>query len=243
MSTAIKQPYSKVYPIARKVADGLSVACTRIELAGSLRRQKDIIGDIEIVAIPDGDSLYDLLDKKLSDGVIAHLPKKRWGLKLRSFLFAGFQFDVFIQPDPATFGVNMMIRTGSSEFSHKMVTRRDMGGWMPDHYQVEDARVWRNDKALETPEETDVFALWRMDYVEPERRTPAYIPVLREVSLDFTIDELPEMAHAPRFTFADAERLTAESATWPLPTFEGGPGAAAQRAIEVSEAERVRGKG
>lgn len=236
MSQAAKQPYAKTYSIASKVQDGLSGACTRIELAGSLRRHKDMIGDIEIIAIPDGDKLYELLDKKLADGVIVHLPKRRWGLKLRSFLFAGFQFDVFIQPDPATWGVNFMIRTGSSEFSHKMVTKRSLGGWMPDCFQVEDARVWWQGKTLDTLEERDVFGLWGMDYVVPELRTAEHKPVLRNT--EFTLDELSELAPAAalRFTFEDVERLTRESANWPIPTFGGREGAmlTARRAIEAS---------
>lgn len=46
-----------------------------------------------------------------------------------------------------------------------------------------------------------------------------------------------------KFTFADAERLTAASASWPLPVFPGGPGKAARDAIEASERERKRVQG
>ena len=67
-----------------------------------------MVGDIEIVAIPAANMLYDLLDEKITAGTIAHLTKKRWGLKQRSFWFAGWQFDIFIQPDPLTMPVKRL---------------------------------------------------------------------------------------------------------------------------------------
>ncbi len=182
MSTGIKRPYEQVQPIAQRVLDGLAPSCSWIQLAGSLRRQKAMIGDVEIVAVCTDGKLYETLDAKLADGKISHLTKKRWGQKLRSFLFADIQFDVFIQPDPQTLGVNFMIRTGNAEFSHKMVTKRSLGGWMPDAYNVKEARVWQGETALHTPSELDVFALWGMDYVEPQQRTDEYAPRLKPVA-------------------------------------------------------------
>jgi hypothetical protein len=136
---------------------------------------------VEIVAVCTDGRLYEALDARLADGKIAHLAKKRWGQKLRSFMFADIQFDVFIQPDPQTLGVNFMIRTGSAEFSHKMVTKRSLGGWMPDCYAVKEARVWQGETPLHTPNELDVFALWGMEYVEPQQRTDEYTPKLAQV--------------------------------------------------------------
>lgn len=252
MSTGTKTPYEKALPVAMKVLYGLSPACTRIEIAGSLRRQKDMIGDLEIVAIPDGDKLYELLDKKLADGRITHLPKKRWGLKQRAFMFDGFQFDVYIQPDPATWGYNFLVRTGSAEFSHLMVTKRSEGGWKPDCFECKNARVWWGDKVLDTPDEQNIFALWGMDYVPPTMRTAEYTPGTLRQALDFTLDDVPELAEVPEklidappiaqvFKVADAARLIAESAGWPLPTFPHGALAAARAAIEESEAQRLQG--
>ena len=44
--------YSKAILIAEKVKAELAPHCERIEIAGSLRRKKEFVGDIEIVAIP-----------------------------------------------------------------------------------------------------------------------------------------------------------------------------------------------
>ena len=47
-----KHPLTEAQNIAEKLVDKLRPACERIEIAGSIRRQKAEIGDIEIVAIP-----------------------------------------------------------------------------------------------------------------------------------------------------------------------------------------------
>ena len=171
--------------VARTVADqlisSLQTHARRIEVAGSIRRCKHGIGDIELVCIPTVE-LYEELDLLIRIGAILHTSPKRWGNKLRSFrmpvkkLDDYVQVDLFLQPDPATWGVNMLLRTGSAEFSRKMVTKRSQHGFMPDCYQVRDARVWAGAKLLETPEEADIFALWGMDYVLPPQRSDYYDP-------------------------------------------------------------------
>ncbi len=38
--------------IVAAIVAGLAPVCTRIQVAGSVRRRKDVVGDIELVAIP-----------------------------------------------------------------------------------------------------------------------------------------------------------------------------------------------
>jgi len=47
-----EMPYIEAKKIADSVVDMLKPHCERIEIAGASRREKAIIGDIEIVAIP-----------------------------------------------------------------------------------------------------------------------------------------------------------------------------------------------
>lgn len=196
-------------PLADSLVSRFAPNCARIEIAGSLRRLKSEIGDIEIVAIPTP-ALYEQLDSLLADGKIRHVAPKRWGQKLRAFLFdtiGGYtiQVDMFLQPDPATFGVNFLIRTGSSEFSKLMVTPRSRGGFMPDGYKIKEARVWRGDVALPTPDEVDVFALWGMAYVEPQQRTADYRPVFNAQQAQ--VSALVATQPAPRWPIMDPESL------------------------------------
>lgn len=181
----IKRTIDQVMPIAEMIVDRLTPYCERIEIAGSLRRKAVAVGDIEILAIPKWQTnlfgeedltmpseLSSYLNSLMANDKIHHTEKKRWGDKLKSFQVVTsnvrtFQVDLFIQPDPATWGVNMMIRTGSAEFSKKMVTQKNKGGWMPNDMMVRDARLWRDGEALNTDEEWMVFEEMKKEWVEP----------------------------------------------------------------------------
>ena len=176
-----KLPLAVARDVANQLVAYLKPNCKRIEIAGSIRRCRLEVGDLEIMAVPTV-ALYDQLDAYLQHGQVLHSDPKRWGNKLRSFRFPVkvldeyVQVDLFLQPDPATWGCNMLLRTGSAEFSRKMVTKRSQGGFMPDHFKIYDARVWAGAKLLETPEEQDIFRLWGMDYVLPPQRSDYYDP-------------------------------------------------------------------
>jgi DNA polymerase/3'-5' exonuclease PolX len=181
-----KLPIAMAEPIAVYWRDLLVQNCRRLEVAGSLRRRRPEIGDLELIAIPKN-ALYEQLDNLLSKRAIRHTDPKRWGLRYRSFIVnisvvnnvninEDVQIDLFLQPDPATWGINYLLRTGSAEFSRKMVTRRSEGGFMPDHYRVEDARLKVGATVLDTPEEEDVFRLYGIDYVVPAQRVDWYRP-------------------------------------------------------------------
>lgn len=174
MSTSTsKLPYPAAYKLAEKIKDALAPGCQRVEIAGSIRRRKPEIGDIEIVAVPGPD-----LDSVIADLITAGrlMRGDKNGGKFKNFLVPavpGLKLDLFL-PTAETWGVIFTIRTGSAEFSHKLVTQRGKGGFLPDDLQVKDGRIWR-DEALDTPEEQDVFNLlgW---YALPEQRTPDYKP-------------------------------------------------------------------
>ena len=51
MSDTPKRPRAQAIKVAEKVVAALDPCCTWIELAGSLRRQTNMVGDIEIVAV------------------------------------------------------------------------------------------------------------------------------------------------------------------------------------------------
>jgi DNA polymerase/3'-5' exonuclease PolX len=51
-----------------------------------------------------------------------------------------------------------------------MVTSKQYGGYMPSNLNVKDGRLWTHGDALHTPEEVDVFEIYGMEYIEPEKR-------------------------------------------------------------------------
>lgn len=137
-----------------------------------------MIGDIEIVAIPKymtdlfGEpTAFSELDELMIDWPIV---LKRNGQKYKQFQFAGYSGDLYtvdlFLPSVETWAVVYMIRTGSSDFSRRMVTKRSMGGLMPNGLSVADGRVWLNGAALTLADEGDLFSEWGMDFVEPKDR-------------------------------------------------------------------------
>jgi DNA polymerase (family 10) len=174
-----KIAYSEVLPIAQELVDLLSDGCARLEIAGSLRRRRPEVGDIELVAIPRVQEETDLfgqvvhvrsaLDELLTAiGVQVFATKS--GPRFKQFPWRGMMVDLFVQLDPATWGVNFTIRTGSADFAKWLVTWQVNGGALPNDMYVRDARIWQRGIVLSTPEEADVFRLIGLAWIPPEER-------------------------------------------------------------------------
>lgn len=180
MSEGTKRPHAQVLHVANHLVAALDPACHRIEIAGSLRRESPLVGDIELVAIPRLHT--NLLGEPIADSSEVDNLLAKWpvtlhknGSKYKQFSFewqAGltFKVDLFLQPDPATWGVNFLLRTGSPEFSRRMVTAKLYGGYKPEVYTVEHGRVRMAGMLLPTPEEGDVFERWGMEWIDPRGR-------------------------------------------------------------------------
>jgi DNA polymerase/3'-5' exonuclease PolX len=176
--------------LADEVVALLEPYAQRIVVAGSIRRRRADVGDVEIVAIPrhgvvqadlfaPGEGLNrDLLGARcvelLAEGVLAHRPDvnghNAFGAKFKRLLYRGVPLDLF-SPDAATWGVVLAIRTGPAEFSHRLVTPRRQGGLLPDWLRVAEGRIWRATTPLETPEEENVFEAINLPFIPPEART------------------------------------------------------------------------
>lgn len=178
MSDTERRPYAQVNRVAACLVDALQPVCHRIEVAGSLRRERDMVGDIEIVAVPK--PILNLIGEPTEQTEV-DLLLDTWpitfakrGRKYQQFSFEWqpgwtFKVDLFL-PTRETWGVVFMLRTGSPAFSKQMVTAKSYGGYKPDVYTVEQGCVRMAGMLLPTPEETNVFDLWKMKYVQPKDR-------------------------------------------------------------------------
>lgn len=170
-----KRPYDEALAIANDLLTLLRPACERIEIAGSLRRKKAEIGDIEVVAIPKTRAVKDLFDNEIArvslvDLTLEDMAFTKNGDKYKQFEYGGMTVDLFLAT-PETWGVIYVIRTGNAEFSHWLVTPHYAGGAMPGTMRCQDGRLWKSGAVLNTPEEADVFAALGLAWVEPEART------------------------------------------------------------------------
>lgn len=177
MSEGLKHPRDKAIEAANEITNLLRRNCQRIEIAGSLRREKPEVGDIEICAIPYMEK--DLFGNEYYSASVVSDILFRSGFEMdkdgenyNKFFFVRYQIsvDLFLTT-PEQWGIIFMLRTGSADFSRMMVTSRQKGGYMPSHFKVEGGRVWNGKDVLETPEEIHVFKAWNMEFIMPKDRT------------------------------------------------------------------------
>jgi len=176
--------------IADKWIRYLSPACSRIEIAGSIRRGKAEPKDIEIVCQPKILTEPDLFDHATEINLLemffetnlfkvtgAHFVKNGPRYKQLA-LVETIHLDLFIVLPPAQWGVQLLIRTGPADFSHWCVTQKRIGGGLPSYLKVKDGAVWHGSKKLEMPEESDFFKVLGMDCVEPKARVAKWAGVM-----------------------------------------------------------------
>ena len=101
--------------LADQVKTAVESQCERLEIAGCLRRQKPKVHDIDFVALPKSDPEWIKINEKLKrlkakpycsgDSVIKAYVPCQGGL---------FQVD-FYRAKPSTFGILLLVRTGSAD--------------------------------------------------------------------------------------------------------------------------------
>lgn len=154
--------------IAERVMDQLRPHCERIAIAGSIRRKKPEVKDIEIVAIPKP------YETGLFESGIATVVNKWQKVKgdlpckyTQRILPDGIKLDLFFA-EPGNWGLIYAIRTGSAEYSHKVLA----SGWVKMGYESIEGYLFhkQNLKRYEVREEKDLFNRIGVKYVEPEFR-------------------------------------------------------------------------
>jgi DNA polymerase/3'-5' exonuclease PolX len=183
MSDHPRIPRADALALAEQLVTHLSPSCERIEIAGSVRRHTETVGDIEIVAIAQTARAVDLFGqpigapRSLLDDVLTDLaarwlinPGSKNGPAFKQFTYEGVTVDLFLVT-PETWAVQYMIRTGCAVFSHWMVTAESAGGALPFGYKIAEGRLWHLGQAVATPEEPDLFAAIGLPYIPPADRS------------------------------------------------------------------------
>jgi DNA polymerase/3'-5' exonuclease PolX len=175
------------YPIAIGLRNVLAPFCTNIEIAGSIRRQKPEVKDIEIVCMPKAVNVtVDLFGQPTAPSIPlyaklqdlqagGHLVKIKG--KERYFQFQtpeGIALDLFCVLSPAQWGVVLAIRTGPYQFSQWLVTLRRYGGALPSNAVVHDAGVYVDNRLVEMPREADFLNYLGLGWISPPDRTPIW---------------------------------------------------------------------
>lgn len=201
-------PAAEVRPIAERLVAALASSCDRIEIAGSLRREKPYVRDIELVAAPlleerASDDIWgtpetvDRLEGAIasalragyiaprevethrSDGRIETLTKM--GSAFKALVFRGMPVDLFIVRAPATWGCIFALRTGPGDWNTRLVTDCKAIGRRVEGGQVQ---RWTGSSwaVVATPEEADFFAALGQSWVAPSDRHVQRIRIDRRIA-------------------------------------------------------------
>ena len=158
--------------IAERIRTDLAPYCDRIEIAGSIRRRKPEVGDIEIVAIPS-----QVEEGLLFSNMVIH-PKfcilvNRWpavkgkptGKYTQRILPEGIKLDLFMA-DINNWGLIFAIRTGSAAFSHKVLAT----SWVRAGFHSLDGHLVKGFHKIPAREERDLFDMIGVPWKEPWER-------------------------------------------------------------------------
>jgi len=100
--------------LAQEIVDQLAPYCERIEVAGSIRRQRPFPRDIDIVFIPRSQG-------KLASALQSLGESRLGGRKLEERVYKGVQVDIYFAT-PETWATLLLIRTGSKAHNIKLTT-------------------------------------------------------------------------------------------------------------------------
>ena len=188
MSTGTRVAWETAEVIARDLVLMLLDAAHHVSVAGSIRRGKPDVGDIELVAVPIidtvPDGMFDTADRnRLTERIVllierrilaSHPTDPKRGERYSKLLHrdSGLQVDLF-SARPETFGIVYLIRTGPADYSQRFVTdlrRRAL--------HVKGGELHRGSlgcgsspcEFVPTPTERDVYDAAGWPYIRPEHR-------------------------------------------------------------------------
>jgi DNA polymerase/3'-5' exonuclease PolX len=161
--------YTHALAIAERIQATLAPFCSRIAIAGSVRRQRPQVKDIEILALPMQEPA-DLFGQELvaCQGFCAVV--SQWhaikgqptGKYTQRRLPEGINLDLFIA-DEENFGWQLALRTGSAAYSHEVLAT----GLLKAGYTMLNGYIYRRGQRIAVREEVDLFALVGLPYADP----------------------------------------------------------------------------
>ncbi|MGZ8558611.1 MAG: DNA polymerase/3'-5' exonuclease PolX [Chitinophagaceae bacterium] len=159
-----------------KKTDGIIIA----ELAGSLRRRKETIGDIDIIACAQMKDWKKIMNKILKMEQVGRI--LAGGETRVSFLLKQGHAQVDIRlVNEDEYGAALLYFTGSKEHNVKLRSWAKAKGWKLNEYGVFDTRT---DKKLAGKTEEEIYEWFDIQYIPPElREEQGEIEIAREYKL------------------------------------------------------------
>lgn len=144
------------------------LAKLRLSFAGSLRRQCETVGDIDVIVTGHEMSEIVAALHDFAEDIIVTDPTI-------TFKFLDRDFELMLAK-PETFGALLAVWTGSIAFRHQIMTQVESQGLILD-----DDGLTKNNEIVPTPSEDDFFNAIKLPYIIPERREFANVQQLEGV--------------------------------------------------------------
>ncbi len=149
--------------IAAEVVKRLSPYCKKIEVAGSIRRRKPFVNDIDLVLIPSDP--WNLTHEIMALGPV----RQAWGEKLKRVSYNGVQVDIYYATEE-TWATLRLIRTGSAEFNRMLAARALQRGLQ---LKANGQGVVRGSEVIANKSEEAILVVLGLPYLEPwDREIP-----------------------------------------------------------------------
>jgi len=130
-------------------------------VAGSVRRKKSQVNDIDLVLIPH--DLWNLHHEIMGLGQM-----KMNGKKIMRVMFGSTQIDIYVA-DEATWSTLLLIRTGSEENNIRLATLAKKRGWRLA--ASGDGLFDENGKRIAGDTERSIYATLGLPWQRPEERS------------------------------------------------------------------------
>jgi DNA polymerase/3'-5' exonuclease PolX len=177
-------PFERVKQQAYDIAQDLYPSCMDIQVVGSIRREVEIAHDIDILVIPHYACIEGLFGPTEQTRSILEedLPtlKRKWqavkiceGPKKKKYQLPNdITLEICIS-NPATWALELVLKTGPEDFTKRCVTQKRKGGYLPSDCVVKDGwLIYRigNDRPLGFCHEIEILNFLGLGWIEPRDR-------------------------------------------------------------------------
>ncbi len=157
-------PLEKIVPIANKIVNQLKKHVNKIIIAGSIRRKKPTVRDIDILATAkNANKVMDVFTKMKDVKRVLGKGPTRSTVILKN----GIQVDLRIVPDQS-FGAAVCYFTGSKEHNIKLRELAIKKGYKLSEYGLFDRKTG---KFIAGKTEKEIYKALNLRYIKPELRT------------------------------------------------------------------------